>query len=358
MGMNAGIDPALRDLPLREFRPRSSLRAEGHHVARSRFPAIDVHNHLGRWLSEDGGWASSNVDHLIMLMDSCNLTSIVNLDGRWGDELEANLDRYDRGHPGRFATFCHLDWSVTSEPNFTDRLVGSLRRSAAAGAKGVKVWKDLGLRIRDHADALLMPDDDRLSDVWDVAGELGLPILIHVGDPVAFFETVDGNNERLEELLEHPDWSFSDPSFPRFERIVESLEAIVAAHPLTTFIGAHVGCFAEDLSWVSRMLSAYPNFNVDIAARIAELGRQPRATRQLMLEHPDRVCFGTDEFPPSAEVYAIHYRFLETADEHFPYAVGQIPPQGRWAISGLELPDTVLRKIYHGNAARLVPGLT
>ncbi len=94
--MNARIDPALRDLPLREFRPRPSLRVDAHHVARARFPAIDVHNHLGRWLSEDGGWTSSDVGDLIALMDSCNLTSIVNLDGRWGDELEANLDRYDR----------------------------------------------------------------------------------------------------------------------------------------------------------------------------------------------------------------------------------------------------------------------
>jgi amidohydrolase family protein len=351
------VDPALRNLPLREFRPRPSLRVKEHHVARSRFPAIDVHNHLGRWLSEDGAWTSSDVGDLIALMDACNVTSIVNLDGKWGDELEANLDRYDRGHPGRFVTFCHIDWSATSEPDFTDRLVGGLKRSATAGAKGVKVWKDLGLRIRDHADQLLMPDDDRLSDVWDAAGELGLPILIHVGDPVAFFEAVDGRNERLEELLEHPDWSFSDPTFPRFERIMGSLEAIVSAHPRTTFIGAHVGCYAEDLSWVSRMLTAYPNFHVDIAARIAELGRQPRATRRLMLEHPDRVCFGTDLFPPSAEIYAIHYRFLETDDEHFPHAVEEIPPKGRWAISGLALPDTVLRKVYRENAARLVPGL-
>ena len=255
-------------------------------------------------------------------MDSCNLTSIVNLDGRWGDELEANLDRYDRGHPGRFATFCHLDWSVTSEPDFTDRLVGSLERSAAAGAKGVKVWKDLGLRIRDHADALLMPDDDRLSDVWDAAGELGLPILIHVGDPVAFFDPVDGNNERLEELLEHPDWSFSDPRFPRFERIMGSLEAIVAAHPLTTFIGAHVGCFAEDLSWVSRMLTAYPNFNIDIAARIAELGRQPRATRQLMLEHPDRACASG----PTSSHRAPRCTRSTTASSKPPTSTSRIPP--------------------------------
>ncbi len=175
--MDAGFDPALRDLPLREFRPRSSASGWKRTTsARSRFPAIDVHNHLGRWLSEDGRWTSGgDVDDLIALMDSCNVTSIVNLDGRWGDELEANLDRYDRGHPGRFATFCHLDWSVTSEPDFTDRLVGSLKRSAAAGAKGVKVWKDLGLRIRDHADALLMPDDDRLSDVWDIGRRARAP---------------------------------------------------------------------------------------------------------------------------------------------------------------------------------------
>jgi hypothetical protein len=198
-----------------------------------------------------------------------------------------------------------------------------------------------------------MPDDDRLSDVWDVAGELGLPILIHVADPVAFFETVDGNNERLEELLEHPDWSFSDPRFPRFERIVESLEAIVAAHPLTTFIGAHVGCFAEDLSWVSRMLSAYPNFNVDIAARIAELGRQPRATRQLMLEH--RPCARDRQFPRAPRCTrstTASWKPLTT----LPYAVRQIPPQGRWAISGLELPDTVLRKGIVGTPHGSSPG--
>ena len=172
-----------------------------------------------------------------------------------------------------------------------------------------------------------------------------------------FFEPLDERNERLEELLVHPDWSFADPRFPRFERLIEALEAVVAAHPGTTFIGAHVGCFAEDLAWVGRMLSTYPNFHVDVAARIAELGRQPRAAARLFLEHPDRVLFGIDLFPPDPADYAIHFRFLETDDEYFDYATDEVPPEGRWTISGLSLPDDVLRKIYGANARRLIQGL-
>ncbi len=352
-----GIDPALRELPLRAYAPRPALRVRAHEVRRARFPAIDAHNHLGRWLAPNGGWTAPDVVEALASMDDSNVAAIVNLDGRWGDELEANLDRYDRAHPGRFATLCHLDWREAASPGFGERLAASLARSAAAGARGVKVWKDLGLHVRDDRGELVMPDDERLSDVWETAGELGLPVVIHVADPVAFFEPVDRFNERLEELLEHPDWSFAHLRFPRLERLIESLESLVAAHHRTTFVGAHVGCFAEDLAWVGRMLDSCPNFHVDIAARIAELGRQPRAARRLILAHPDRVLFGTDDFPPNAATYAIHFRFLETDDEHFPYSAGEVPSQGRWAISGLGLPDDVLRKVYAENVRRLFGGL-
>jgi predicted TIM-barrel fold metal-dependent hydrolase len=347
----------LRDLPLRAYRPRASIRLPRHLVPRARLPAVDAHNHLGRWLTPDGGWAARDVGSLLADMASSNVNAIVNLDGRWGDELQANVERYDGAHPGRFATFCHLDWTTLSEPGWPRRLVRELHASAAAGAKGIKVWKDLGLGLRDERGEPLLPDDERLADVWEAAAELRLPIVIHVADPVAFFEPVDERNERLEELLVHPEWSFADPRFPRFDRLIEALEAVVAAHPVTTFIGAHVGCFAEDLAWVGRMLSAYPNFHVDIAARIAELGRQPRVARRLFMEHPDRVLFGVDLFPPDAADYAIHFRFLETDDEYFDYATDDVPPEGRWTISGLDLPDDVLRKVYAENARRLIPGL-
>jgi predicted TIM-barrel fold metal-dependent hydrolase len=354
------VDPdpeSLRDLPLRAFRPRARLRAPAHEVPRARFPAVDAHNHLGRWLTPNH-WAAPDVGELVATMDACNVDAIVNLDGMWGEELEANLERYDRAHPGRFVTFAHLDWRETAEPGFGDRMAASLRESVGRGARGLKVWKHLGLVFRDDRGELLAPDDERLDPVWQTAAELNLPVTIHLADPFAFFEPLDERNERVEELLAHPDWWFGDRErFPPAERLLEGFETLVSRHPATTFIGAHVACCAEDLAWVGRMLDAYPNLHADIAARIAELGRQPRAARELIEAHPGRVLFGTDLFPPSREMYAIHFRFLETLDEHFPYDTEDPPPQGRWAISGLGLTGETLEAVESRNVRRLIPGL-
>jgi amidohydrolase family protein len=345
-------DPAR--LRLRDYRPVPRLSAPSHRVARARWPAIDAHTHLGRWLT--GSWAAPSTARLADLMDSCNIAAAVNLDGRWGDELEANLDRYDRRHPGRFATFCHVDWTALADGD-PGRLPASLADSVARGARGLKVWKDLGLHVRDGAGRLVLPDDPRLSPVWEQAADLAVPVAIHTADPVAFFDPVDARNERLEELLDHPEWSFADPAFPRFGQLMRSLEALVAAHPRTRFIGLHAGCNAEDIAWITRMLDTYPNLTIDIAARIAELGRQPRRTRALILRHPDRVLFGTDLIPPERDSYEIYFRFLETDDEYFGYSPADPPPTGRWCIAGLDLPEEVLRLVYAENARMLLPGL-
>ena len=351
----------LRDLRLRDFRPVPRLVAPAHIVERARFPAVDAHNHLGRWLSgwvgRPGEWIVPDTGALLELAEACNLTAIVNLDGRYGAELEANLDRYDRAHPGAFATFCHVDWSLAAESGFGVRAAASLRESVSAGAKGLKVWKDLGLHVRDDRGELVLPDDPRLAPLWEAAADLGVPVFIHTADPVAFFDPLDERNERIEELAAHPEWSYADSSFPRFERLIGALEALVAAQPDTTFVGLHFGGYAEDPGFVARMLDTYPNYYVDIAARVAELGRQPRAVRNVLLAHPDRVLFGIDQFPPAQEDYAIYFRFLETADEHFSYSTEVVPPTGRWTISGLELPDDTLRKVYGENAAGLIPSL-
>jgi predicted TIM-barrel fold metal-dependent hydrolase len=345
----------LADLPLRAYTPVAVVRRSESVVPRPLVPAIDVHNHLGRWLADDGEWLTPDVSALRDLMDEAGLAGIVNLDGRWGDELAENLRRYDESHPDRFYTFCQLDWTALQGPDPTRVLVSSLRRSHAAGAKGVKVWKDLGLTVTDQHGALVLPDDPRLTDVFRAAGELGLPVLIHTADPLAFFAPLDARNERLEELIAHPDWWFGRPGHPTFDRLLEALESVVAAAPGTTFIGAHVGCAAEDLGWVDRMMTAFPNFHVDIGGRLAELGRQPRATRRLILAHPDRVLFGSDAFPPDFAAYEVYWRFLETEDECFGYAPGcAVPPQGRWDISAIGLPPDVLRQVYAGNARRIL----
>lgn len=354
-GVPGEITAGVADIPLSRYRPRSRMHARETIVTLPRCPVIDAHNHLGRWLSPDGSWTAPEPGELAELLDAAGVAAIVNLDGRRG-ELVANLERYDHALPGRVVTFCQLDWRECCTPGWPERLAGELAQCAQLGAAGLKVWKDVGLHVRDEHGQLVLPDDPRLDPIWDTAAAHELPVLIHTGDPVAFFDPVDDRNERIEELAAHPDWSFADPGFPRLPVLLDSLQATIARHPDVTFIVAHAYC-AEDLDRVEQLLDSCPNANIDIGARIPELGRQPRRTRELFLRFPDRIVFGTDEFPPSVQTYRIHYRFLETADEAFAYSTEDPPPQGRWTISGIELPDDVLQALYAGNARRLVPAL-
>lgn len=344
----------LRPAPrLDSYAPRSTLELPGSEVLAAAVPAVDVHNHLGRWLHRSGGWMAPDVGALIADLDSCNVATAVNLDGRWGTELEENLDRYDRRHPDRFATFCHVDWSLLNQPGGSGLLAQSLRDSVAAGARGLKVWKDLGLTVRDVDGRLVLPDDPRLAELWQAAGELGVPVLIHVADPAAFFDPVDRHNERLEELLRsRVSWAAAGRSGRR--RLLDALEAIVAGHPRTRWVAAHVAGDAENLARVSGLLTRYPNLTVDIAARLGDLGRQPRATGRLVREHPDRIVFGTDVFPFRPAEARLYFRFLETEDEYFGYSTADTPPSGRWQISGLGLEPEILRMVYRENALRLL----
>jgi len=199
--------------------------------------------------------------------------------------------------------------------------------------------------------------------MWDACGQLNMPVAIHVSDPVAFFTPTDRFNERFEELNNHPDWSFYGKDFPSNAQILEARNRVMARHPKTQFLVLHVGNFAEDLENVSGNLDRFPNMSVEIAARIGELGRQPRAARKFFERYQDRILFGTDAVPHGDELpqqvfndklYEIYFRFLETDDEYFDYAPARVPPQGRWRIYGIQLPDPILRKVYHENAARLL----
>ena len=334
-------------LHLEDFLPTPAITTKQTTVAHPKFPAIDAHNHLGALypgIDSSGGWAARPARELVDLMDEVNIRAIVDLDGQSGDYLKRELERYSHPFPDRFAIFNGVDYSLFERNDFAAALSRNLRESVAAGAKGLKVWKPLGLTVKDPAGKLIPVDDARLDELWATAGELNVPVMIHVADPVAFFDPLDARNERYEELHAHPDWQFPSPPYPSFISILEQLANIVTRHPKTNFIGAHVGCYAENLGWVSNLISRCPNFYVDISARLAELGRQPYTTRRFCIKHADRVLFGTD-LPPRADVYRLHYRFMETDDEYFPYHCGKkAPPQGRWNIYGIFLPDDVLKK--------------
>jgi predicted TIM-barrel fold metal-dependent hydrolase len=355
--------PATDALRLADYWPKSQLRAHNRGVPeRPSFPAIDAHNHLGP-TPFSNGWERRTPADLAAALDASNITAIVDLDGGWGDTLRRELEHWEP-LSDRVAVFAGLDYLMWAErPDFGEVEAARLRDAASAGASGLKVWKVLGLRARDPAGRVVPVDDPRLDPLWETAGALHLPVMIHVADPIAFFEPLDASNERYEELRAHPDWHFwptrtrnhrAVPGFPPFDELIDRLEAVVARHPATTFIGAHVGCAPEDLERVDRMLAAYPNWNIDIAARIAELGRQPYSARELILRWPDRVLFGTDA-PPDPASWGVYARFLETRDESFPYDPDGGPgSQGRWQIHGLGLPEDVLRAVYADNARRLI----
>ncbi len=354
--------PALRRLRrlarpgprLRAFDPASTLELPSHPTPAAACPAIDAHTHLGRWLTPDSSWMAPDVGALLALMDASNLVALVNLDGRWGAELDENLQRYDHAHPDRFYTFCHLDWSLLDTTGGSGALVQSLERSAQQGARGLKVWKDLGLSVTAGGRRIL-PDDPALHPVWEAAGSLGIPVLVHTADPVAFFQPVGVRNERVEELTAHPSISLANEGVGMLGRLLDSFEAMVANHPGTTFIGAHVGCHVENLAAVSALLDRYANLYVDISGRAPELGRQPRAAARLIAAHPDRVLFGTDQLPIRADDYGVYFRLLETDDEYFSYAPGRTPPpHGRWQISGLALDGAILEQVYATNARRIL----
>jgi predicted TIM-barrel fold metal-dependent hydrolase len=210
---------------------------------------------------------------------------------------------------------------------------------------------------------LVKIDDPRFDPMWEVCGALKMPVAIHISDPEAFFLPIDRFNERYEELNNHPDWSFYARDFPSNTELLEARNRVFARHPRTQFIALHVGNNAENLAYVSECMDRFPNMTVELAARIGELGRQPRTSRRFFEKYQDRILFGTDAVPRGTQtpqqtfgekLYEIYFRFLETEDEYFDYAPSPVPPQGRWRIYGLSLPETILRKVYQENAARLL----
>jgi hypothetical protein len=341
-------------MELTRYQPNSRLVVKQTIIEKPKFPVIDAHNHLAEPFG--GGWDKKPVQQLVDQLDEAGVKHYVDLDGGWGEDiLIRHLDTVKARAPERFSVFGGINWSKWAElgdafPNWqAERLLVQKN----LGASGLKVWKGYGLHVKDHLGHLVSVDDHRLDPIWQACAELDLPIVIHIADPVAFFDPIDETNERWEEIGMHPDWAFTSPPFPAFIKIMESFARLVERHPKTTFIGAHVGCYSENLGWVTALLDRCPNFYVDIAARIGELGRQPYTTRRFFLKYSDRILFGLD-LGPDVPSYRINYRFLETDDEYFNYNTGPIPLQGRWHIHGMYLPDGVLKNVYFQNAERLI----
>ncbi len=359
-------------LELSQYEPRSMLHVDESRVERSRFPLIDFHTHLsGSTKSEKGVELSPDREYLgtpqelLAVMDRKNIRAMVNLTGGYDHGLAEAVAKYDRAYPGRFYTFTEPSYSRFKEPDYPTLQAQAIERAHREGGRGLKILKTLGLYLRENitSGSLVTIDDARFDPMWDACGQLNLPVAIHISDPIAFFTPTDRFNERYEELNNHPDWSFHGRDFPSNAELIAARDRVIARHSETQFVVLHVGNFAEDLQNVSANLDRYPNMFVDLAARIGELGRQPRTARKFFDKYQDRIVFGTDATPHgdafpqqvfNDKLYEIYFRFLETEDEYFDYAPAKIPPQGRWRIYGIGLPETILKKVYSENSTRIL----
>lgn len=339
---------AAQSMDWEAYQPESTLVVPETPVTAARFPFVDVHNHI--W-----NMPTSDLDQLVADMDALNMAVMVNLSGmgwRQGPEYLAQCLEAAARYPGRFLIFTNISFEGIDEPGWGAATADQVEADVEAGCVGLKIYKNLGLTAVDAAGERIPVDDPRLAPVWERCGELGVPVLIHSGEPASFWEPRDEHNERWLELKQKPE-RYRDPALvPSWEAVMGEQWNLFRSHPGTTFINAHMGWMANDLERLGSLLDELPNVTTEIGAVLAELGRQPRQAARFLERYQDRVFFGKDAWEPSE--YHCYFRVLETDDEYFDYYRRR---HAFWKMYGLDLPDTVLAKLYYGNALRLFPSI-
>ncbi|MGW9686253.1 amidohydrolase family protein [Flagellimonas sp. 2504JD1-5] len=340
-----GSNLKAQEMSFEEYNPKSTLVVPENPVSKAKFPFIDVHSHQFRMATQD-------LSQLIKDMDQLNMGVMVNLSGGTGEGLRAMLKNVNDNYPNRFVVFANVDFSSVGNSNWGEMAAAQLELDVKSGAKGLKIYKSLGLRNKDINGKRIAIDDPRLDPVWDKCGELGIPVLIHAADPKSFWDPMNKDNERWLELKTRPRRKRSASNPAPWQQIIDEQHRMFKKHSKTKFINAHMGWYANNLDRLEELMEEIPNMSVGIGAIIAELGRQPRRAREFFIKYQDRILFGKDSWKP--EEFPTYFRVLETADEYFPYYKKY---HAFWAMYGLDLPDEVLEKVYYKNAMNLIPGL-
>ena len=341
------LPAAGQEMTVEAYEPRSTLKVPGGPVTRAKFPFVDAHGHLR-------GGDPARIDQMVKTMDELNMATFVNLSGGSGEGLKANIAATKGRYPGRFVAYANVDFSGIGQPGWGEKAAAQLETDVLAGAQGLKIYKNLSMFQTDSDGKRVAADDPRIDPVWAKAGELGIPVLIHVGEPSPFWDPWDEHNERWLELKMFPRRRRDDPArFASFEQTMGEQHNLFRNHPDTIFINAHLGWLGNDLARLGKLLDELPNVYTELGAVLAELGRQPITGAAFMEKYQDRVLMGKDSWDP-IEGYHVYFRVLETRDEYFDYYRKR---HAHWKMYGLGLSDEVLEKIYFRNALEIIPGL-
>jgi predicted TIM-barrel fold metal-dependent hydrolase len=330
-----------------DYKPRSTLVVPQHPVPRAKYPVIDIHSHHPSPMSRE------QLDAIVRSMEPLNLRTLVNASGVSGNELvRAVAAIRATPHRDRMVMFTNLTFRNVG-PGYGARAAQQLEADVKAGALGLgEINKGFGLSARKADGSRLTIDDPELDPIWETAARLNIPVLIHTADPQEFFQPLDNQNERWLEMALYPDRRYPPSKYPTFEQLMSERDRLFKRHPKTRFIAAHMGWHANDLARLGRMFDEMPNLYAEVGAVLYDLGRQPRTAHDFLVKYQDRVLFGKDSYQPDEFPY--FWRTFETADEYFDYYRDY---HAFWKLYGVALPDSVLRKLYYGNALRLMPAL-
>jgi predicted TIM-barrel fold metal-dependent hydrolase len=331
-----------------DYRPRSTLVTAHHEVRRAKYPVIDFHGH-----PEDRLHSAESLAAMVRSLDSINVRLMLAADDMSGDEVRSAVSVIN-GSPykDRVRVLAGIDFRGVG-PGWAEKAIAQLEADVAAGAVGVgEISKGFGLAIRKPDGSRLRIDDPALDPIWDACARLNLPVFIHTADPEEFFRPLDYTNERWLEQALFPNRHYDPAKYPSFEELITERDNLFRRHPKTTFVTAHMGWQANDLGRLGKLLDELPNVYTEIGAVLYDIGRQPRGAHDFFVKYQDRLLFGKDSFQPSE--YPYYWRVLETRDEYFDYYRGY---HAFWKLYGIDLPDSVLQKVYYKNALKITPRL-
>lgn len=335
--------PPAEDLLLKNYRPVSIYKVSNYKADRAKFSAIDMHSHpypndregIKQWVQT---MKKNNIEKSILLTYAT---------GAKFDSLYSVYSEFDN----YFEMWCGIDYSGYDEPGFSEKAVKELERLHAMGAKGIGELGDKGkgLFYSHPTQAFGMHiDDERLDPVLERAGELNMPVNIHVAEPYWFYMKMDSTNDGLMNAVT---WRLDNQkNILGHGEMLKTLENAVKKHPKTTFIAAHLGNSSYNLKIMGEMLEQYPNLYADISARYAELSQIPRHVKQFLTNHQDKIVYGTD-MGTDNDMYDVTFRVLQTMDEHF-YRHERFGYH--WSLNGFDLDDGVLKKIYQTNSKKIL----
>lgn len=327
---------------LKDYRPKSIYKIPVTQIDKAKHPIIDMHSH-------PYAKTPQQIEQWIKNMDECGVQKTMILTMTTGPEFDEILRKYSK-YPDRFGIGCGLDLSGYDKPGFGPAAIKELERCHQAGARVVGEIHDKGEGLKSGKSTApgMHPDDARMDPIWQRCGELGMPVILHVADPMWMYQKMDATNDGLMNAYK---WRLDNkPNIVDLLGMVDIFDRTLAKHRATTFVACHFMNLDYNLARLGEMFDRNPNLHADISARYGETAPIPRFASKFYEKYADRLVYGTD-MGSEKSMYRVTFRILESQDEHF-YAFEQF--NYHWPLNGFGLSDDVLKQVYNANATKVL----